>query len=111
MSRKRKLKYQAKKQERAEYREQQEFNRKFERFFATAGRLMGDFDLLWGRFVHHCGQRWQRWWWVALGIVLIAIGWSIIGTAVLSWGAYQVYHWWGTWDPDHMPTEEDPWTS
>ena len=105
MSRKRKLKYLSKKQERAEHREQQEFNRKFERFFATAGRCVGEWDHWYLRFNHHCGRIWQRWLWVALGIVLIAIGWSIIGTAVLSWGAYQVYHWWGYWNFDADSTD------
>ena len=107
MSRKRKLRHEAKKKERAEYREQQEFDRKFNNFFATAGRWMGDFDLLFGRFRHHCGRRWQRWLWVGAGVLLLAIDWTIAGTLFLLWGSYQIYRWWGTWADDYVPTEDD----
>ena len=107
MGRKRKLKYQAKKQALAEHREQQALDRRFHDFFSVAGRWMGDFDLLFGRFRHHCGRRWQRWWWAALGVLLLVVDWTVAGTLVLLWGIYQVYRWWNTWDLDYIPTEDD----
>ena len=107
MSRKRKLKYQAKKQALAEHREQQALDRKFHDFFSVAGRWMGDLDLLFGRFRHHCGRRWQRWLWVGAGILLLFLGWHVTGMLALGWGSYLVWRWWGTWADDYQATEDD----
>jgi hypothetical protein len=98
MSRKKRLKFEAKKREQAEYREQREFDRKFHNFFAAAGGLMGDWDRVWQRFQHHCGKRWQRWPWVISGVGLLILDWTLLGSLALIWGLYMVYNWWGTWD-------------